>query len=367
MNLPQTSDFETLLLSDTPLIDVRAPVEFEKGAFPSSVNMPLMNDSEREAVGICYKEQGSQEALELGYDLVKEEIKEKRVRSWCDFIDANPNAVLYCFRGGDRSRISQEWLHEAGYDIPRIKGGYKAFRRFILEELNTVGSKFTPVVLGGTTGSGKTILLRKLEQSVDLEGLAKHRGSAFGRQIEPQPTQINFEHELAASLLKKIKKGIDEIVVEDESRKIGQREIPQALFSRFKEAPLVILEVPMEQRVGTILEEYVSGFQEQFVERFGALEGMKAWEEAMLRSFNSIKRRLGGLRHSELVSLFNEATALQKTAGGGLGGHRIWIEALLREYYDPMYEYQIEQSKERIVFRGSEEDVLAYLKERTAT
>ena len=363
MNLPLTTDFETLLLSDTPLIDVRAPVEFEKGAFPSSVNLPLMNNEEREAVGTCYKEQGSRKALELGYSLVRGETKEKRVKAWCDFIDANPNAVLYCFRGGDRSRISQEWLHEAGYDIPRIKGGYKAFRRFILEELENVGSRFTPVVLGGTTGSGKTILLQKIKQSVDLEGLAKHRGSAFGRQIEPQPTQINFEHELAASLLKKIKEGMSEIVVEDESRKIGQREIPKALFSCFKEAPLMILEVPMAQRVETILKEYVTGFQRQFTERFGDEEGLEAWKEMMLKSFHGIQRRLGGLRHSELVSIFDEAVRSQESSGR-LEGHRVWIEALLREYYDPMYEYQIEQSKERIVFRGNESEILAYLKQR---
>ena len=363
MNLPLTTDFETLLLSDIPLIDVRAPVEFEKGAFPSSVNLPLMNNEEREAVGTCYKEQDSGKALQLGYTLVKGEIKEERVQAWCDFIDANPNAVLYCFRGGDRSRISQEWLHEAGYDIPRIKGGYKAFRRYILEELESIGSRFTPIVLGGTTGSGKTILLQKVKQSIDLEGLAKHRGSAFGRQIEPQPTQIDFEHALARSLLKKIKEGMREIVVEDESRKIGQREIPSALFASFKEAPLVILDVPMAQRVETILEEYVSGFQQQFTAQFGHLEGLKRWEETMLRSFNSIQRRLGGLRHSELVALFDEATSLQKETAE-FSGHRIWIEALLREYYDPMYEYQIEQSKERIVFRGDEAEILAYLKQR---
>jgi len=229
--------------------------------------------------------------------------------------------------------------------------------------LETVGSRFSPVVLGGTTGSGKTILLKKLWQSIDLEDLAKHRGSAFGRQIEPQPTQIDFEHTLARSLLKKIKEGMHEIVVEDESRKIGQREIPKILFDHFKKAPLVILEVPMKQRVETILEEYVSGFQHQFAEQFGEEEGCKAWEKAMLRSFNAIQRRLGSLRHSELVSLFGEAVSVQEMTGK-YEGHRVWIETLLREYYDPMYAYQIEQNRERIVFRGNEAETLAYLKER---
>ena len=365
MNLPQTTDFERLLLSDIPLIDVRAPIEFEKGAFPSAVNLPLMNDQERETIGICYKEQGGRKARELGYSMIKGEIKEKRVKAWCDFIDAHPHAVLYCFRGGDRSRISQEWLHEAGYDIPRIKGGYKAFRTFILRALENIGSQFTPIVLGGTTGSGKTILLQQVRESVDLEGLAKHRGSAFGRQIEPQPTQIDFEHALAASLLKKVKAGIDEIVVEDESRRVGQREIPKQLFSYFQEAPLVILEVPMEERVETILEEYVRSFQHQFIARTGEQAGMQQWEETMLKSFYNIQRKLGGLRYREMVSLFHEAVTLQKSTAK-FDGHEKWIEALLREYYDPMYMYQIEKNSARIVFRGGRSDVLAYLKQRVA-
>ncbi len=365
MNLPQTNDFSTLLLNDTPLIDVRAPIEFKKGSFPAAFNLPLMDDKEREEVGTCYKKEGGKAALELGHRLVSGERKKARIRVWSDFIDKHPDAVLYCFRGGDRSRISQEWLHEAGIDIPRIKGGYKAFRRFILDELETIDTKCTPVVLGGTTGSGKTILLKKIEQSVDLEGLAKHRGSAFGRQIEPQPAQIDFEHRLARALLKQTQKGAKQIVMEDESRRIGRLEIPRTLFSYLHEAPLVILDVPMHKRVRTIFDEYVSGFQEQFMVRFGKEEGMRSWEEAMLRSFNAISRKLGGERYAKMLSWFDDALKMQRETGSSKG-HDLWIEALLREYYDPMYEYQIEQNRERIVFRGDEGEVLDYLTQRTA-
>ena len=363
MTLPQTNNFEALLLADTPLIDVRAPVEFENGAFPASVNLPLMNNQEREAVGICYKERGSREALALGYRLVTGEIKAHRVKRWCNFIALHPDAVLYCFRGGDRSRISQEWLYEAGCEIPRIKGGYKAFRRFILEELEGIGSWCTPLVLGGMTGSGKTILLHKIEQSIDLEGLAKHRGSAFGHTIESQPTQIDFEHLLAAALLKKRKRGLSEIVMEDESRRIGKREIPQRLFATLQEAPLVILEAPMEKRVETIRQIYVIEFQQQFIRYFGSVAGIKKWEETMRRSFNAIQRKLGGVRYRAILSLFNEAFRLQR-AHADFQGHTLWIEALLREYYDPMYAYQIRENSARIVFRGEEDAVVSYLKER---
>ncbi|SFV69684.1 Selenophosphate-dependent tRNA 2-selenouridine synthase [hydrothermal vent metagenome] len=363
MNLPLTDNFKTLLLSNTPLIDVRAPVEFEKGAFPSSVNLPLMTDKEREAVGICYKEEGNRKALELGHRLVKGDIKEARVKAWCDFISKHPDAVLYCFRGGDRSRISQEWLYEAGCEISRIKGGYKAFRRYILNEFETMGEKFKPLVLGGYTGSGKTILLQRIRQSVDLEALAHHRGSAFGHQIDAQPTQIDFEHELAASLLRQIESGTNEIVVEDESRRIGRREIPQALFSHFKASPLVILDIPMEKRIETIFQEYVNRFQKQFAKRFGEDEGMEVWKRTMLRNFGAIQRKLGGERHAEMVTAFEEASKKQMEAGS-VKEHAVWIEALLRDYYDPMYGYQMEQNKERILFRGDEAEVLAFFKER---
>jgi len=363
LNLPYTKNFKRLLLSDTPLIDVRAPVEFESGAFPAAVNLPLMENQEREAVGICYKEQGSQKALALGHTLVKEEKKAYRIKAWTDFIDLHPDAVLYCFRGGERSRISQEWLHEAGYDIPRIKGGYKAFRRFILDELDSVGSRFTPLVLGGMTGTGKTILLGKIEESIDLEGLAKHRGSAFGYKIEPQPTQINFEHMLATSLLKKLDRGLCEIVMEDESRRIGKREIPKGLFGALQEAPLVILEAPMVQRVETICHIYVIEFQEEFIRQYGTLNGMKRWEETMRKSLNAIQRKLGGLRYGAIVSLFDDALRIQRERAD-FQAHSLWIEALLHEYYDPMYAYQIKENRARIVFRGEEDAVMSYLKER---
>jgi tRNA 2-selenouridine synthase len=107
-NFQQSSDFRSIVLNNIPLIDVRASVEFEKGAFPHAVNLPLMSNEERHLVGIKYKEKGHEEAVKLGHALVNNERKNERVQAWLDFIQANPETKLYCFRGGERSKISQE-------------------------------------------------------------------------------------------------------------------------------------------------------------------------------------------------------------------------------------------------------------------
>jgi len=127
MNLPQIDDYRSILLSNTPLLDVRAPVEFNQGAFPLAENFPLINNQEREAIGIRYKKQGQDEAIKLGHELVQGDIKQQRVNHWQDFFTQHPQGVLYCFRGGMRSKISQQWIYEqTGQVYPRIKGGYKA-------------------------------------------------------------------------------------------------------------------------------------------------------------------------------------------------------------------------------------------------
>ena len=203
LDLPLADDFRNIVLEDRPLIDVRASVEFLKGAFPTSVNLPLMNDEERHLIGIRYKEHGNASAVQLGKALV-EPVKQERVKAWVDFVKAHPDAYLYCFRGGQRSQISQRWLDESGQSIVRLDGGYRAFRRWLIEELDTSIDSFDAIVLGGRTGSGKTILLQKIQNIIDLEALANHKGSSFGRHITPQPTQIDFENALAYDLIEKL-------------------------------------------------------------------------------------------------------------------------------------------------------------------
>ena len=164
LELPLTEDFRRIVLENRPLIDVRAPVEFNKGAFPTAVNLPLMTDEERHLIGIRYKEKGNASAVQLGKELVGP-VKQERVDAWKTFIKAHPNAYLYCFRGGQRSQISQAWVQEAGIIIPRLKGGYKAFRSFLMAESERIAREANTLIVGGRTGSGKTRLIHKCENT----------------------------------------------------------------------------------------------------------------------------------------------------------------------------------------------------------
>lgn len=194
-------DYRALLIADTPIIDVRAPIEFEQGAMPAAINLPLMNNDERAAVGICYKQQGSDAALALGHKLVAGEIRQQRMDAWRAACLQNPHGILCCARGDQRSHIVQRWLHDAGIDYPLVEGGYKALRQTAIQATIELAQK--PIVLiGGCTGSGKTLLVQQQPNGVDLEGLARHRGSAFGRTLQPQLSQASFENMLAAEMLK---------------------------------------------------------------------------------------------------------------------------------------------------------------------
>ncbi len=360
--LPQVENFRELFLHDVPLLDVRASVEFAAGAFPCAENLPLVDDEERHLIGIRYKEAGQEAAVELGGRLVSGARRTQRIAAWQQFAARHPDAVLYCFRGGMRSQISQAWLHEhAGVRMPRVKGGYKALRRFLLNELATGIEAIEPIVLGGRTGVGKTLLLARLEHTLDLEGLAWHRGSAFGRHATPQPTQIDFENRLAIALLKHRAGGNPPLVVEDESKHIGSRHLPERLYQRLKAAPLVVLEATLQERVENTLREYVIDSLAEHRALHGEETGFETWADGLLGSLDRVRRRLGGVRHQALRGVLEDALARQR-AHGDLARHRDWIERLLVDYYDPMYDYQIARNAERIRVSGRAGEVLAYLR-----
>ncbi len=132
-------DYRAILLAGTPLIDVRAPVEFQQGAMPGAINLPLMNDDERAAVGTCYKRQGPEAALALGHQLVCGETRQQRMKAWLNACRQNPAGYLCCARGGQRSHIVQQWLHESGTDYPLIQGGYKALRQAAIQLTEELG------------------------------------------------------------------------------------------------------------------------------------------------------------------------------------------------------------------------------------
>lgn len=361
-----SADYRAIFLSGVPLLDVRAPVEFRKGAFPQAVNHPLLNDLERQKVGTCYKHHGQQAAINLGYELVSGPVKEERVTAWERFARTHPEGYLYCFRGGLRSKISQQWLAEAGIDYPRIVGGYKAMRTFLMETTDNAAAECQLLVVGGLTGTGKTEVLEQLDNALDLEGHARHRGSSFGKHATPQPGQIDFENSLAMDILRKRAAGHERLAVEDESRSIGRCAIPLTLHRAMGDSPLVWLEDSLEGRVERILKDYVVDLRAEFVALHGdEEEGFDAFAERLRQSLDNIVKRLGGERHQRLAAIMDQALAEQRRSGA-VDRHRDWIEGLLREYYDPMYAYQKEKKAERIVFRGDMAAVVEYLREQSS-
>ncbi len=357
------TDYREIFLNDRPMMDTRAPIEFTKGAFPGVLNLPLMTDQERQRVGTCYKQQGQQAAIVLGHQLVSGAIKEQRIQAWADFARAHPDGLLYCFRGGLRSQIVQQWLREAGIDYPRVGGGYKAMRTFLLDTTEQALQQCDFVLLGGMTGTGKTQVLGQLDNALDLEGHANHRGSSFGRRATGQPSNIDFENRLAVDLLKKRERGVQAFVLEDENRMIGSCALPLPLYQSMQGLPMVWLEDRLDSRVQRILDDYVVNLSAEFVAVHGE-EGFALFAERLLESLNKIHKRLGGERHQRLFLLM-EAALAEQARSGDVERHRAWIEGLLGEYYDPMYAFQRESKGARIEFSGEHGVVLDYLRQRS--
>ena len=360
-DLPQIDDFTQLFLDQIPLLDVRAPVEFAEGAFPSASNRPLIEDLERHRIGTTYKEQGQDAAVLEGLALVSGECRQQRIAAWEAFAREHPEGALYCFRGGMRSKISQQWLYEAtGIRYPRVRGGYKALRRFLIDQLAENAAVMRPVVIGGRTGVGKTRFIKQLTPHIDLEGLAWHRGSAFGRHTTPQPPQIGFENALSIALLRLVKTGNPHFVAEDESRNIGARHIPMEFFEHFSKAPVVVLEAEREHRIDITLQEYVDDALAEYLTLNEEEAAWTQWTDNLRDSLYRIRRRLGGVDYQRISKLMEDALSLHRRSGD-TSGHRTWIEALLVDYYDAMYSYQLKQKKDRIVYSGDIDSAMDYL------
>lgn len=363
-DLPTTNDYRRLFLENVPMLDVRAPVEFTRGAFPLAENVAIINDDEREQIGIRYKEMGQDAAVELGAELVTEALRKERIDQWQQFFKSHPDGVLYCFRGGMRSKLTQQWLKErTGKDLLRVEGGYKALRRFLIDELDAAAEEVNTLVLGGRTGVGKTLLLDRLPNTIDLEGLARHRGSAFGHYAIPQPTQIDFENALSIELLKHRANGNPPLIIEDEGQNIGSVHLSLPLFERFKSGEFIILEASIEERIEITWQEYVVDALSDFAKVHGEEQAFDAWNAYVMRGFGRIKRRLGGVRHKALGDEI-ETAMKQHREHGDMQAHRGWIRQLLVDYYDPMYDYQIGKKRKKIVFSGDADAVVEYLESR---
>ncbi len=368
MSLPQIDDYHRLFLDDIELLDVRAPVEYQQGAFPLTRNVPLLDDDERHQVGLCYKTRGQDKAIELGYELVSGDVKSARLEAWEAFFRNRPHAALYCFRGGMRSKITQQWLYEkTGIKYPRIKGGYRALRRFLLQQLEVTSDQLSFYLLSGRTGVGKTLLLHRIEQKIDLEGIFHHRGSVFGTHVSPQPSQIDIENVLSIQLLKFQHRGISTLLLEDESANIGARRIPETVFNQMRSAPILLLDADPEERVDIIFDEYITQSLDEHNAFWAAggndNQGFEKWSEYLLTALDKIQRRLGGKAHQALKKIMQDALHQQQINGETVY-HRDWIARLLFEYYDPMYDYQLSKKSHRIVFSGNKTEMLKYLEEK---
>ncbi len=325
--------FQELFLKPTHWIDVRAPIEFREGSIPGALNLPLLNDEERHQVGLTYKTSGQEAAIKLGHQLVSGSIRESRTQTWIEAIQKNLNPVVFCFRGGLRSQTVQAWLQEQQVTVPIIEGGYKALRRFLLETIEEKSHTLNFKVVCGPTGSGKTHFLRTSGAPfLDLESVACHRGSAFGAMTIPQPNQVNFENQIAVELLRLADAG-SPIYIEDESRLIGKRLIPDPLFAAMKTAPRLYLDVSLAERVETIFKDYILD------SALGTQGDLNQFAE-FRRAINAISQRLGGLRTKELLQDLDHCQA-EFEKEQRLDANRIWIEKLLTWYYDPSYQHGI--------------------------
>lgn len=332
------------------LIDARAPIEVARGALPFAHALPLMTDEERRQVGIRYKEGGPDAAVALGYELVGPDL-ERRTEAWRTVANRGPTAVT-CWRGGMRSKLVVEFIGRD--DVARVDGGYKALRADLLERLPRALARKRLVVLTGLTGSGKTRLLRALPASgdlqvLDLEGEARHRGSAFGAIDEPQPSQQTFENAVAAQV---ILSPAQRLVVEDESRYVGRRTLPGPLLAAMRAAPVVVLEASLAARVSYSYREYVQDATRR--------HGVAPTAERLLADTGRLRRRLGGQRTDEVLTRI-AALAADEEAWHDPEAHTGWITTLLEEYYDVLYRKALAKHGRPVAFRGDEEDVRAWL------
>ncbi|MGI4803278.1 MAG: tRNA 2-selenouridine(34) synthase MnmH [Janthinobacterium lividum] len=274
-------------LSNIPLADVRTPAEFVQGHVPGAFNLPLFDNEERVKVGTTYKQQSREEAILLGFDLTG--------NKWSGFIkDAlkvspQKKVAVHCWRGGMRSGAMAWALNLYGFEVYVINGGYKNFRRWVLQQFE---SQYQLCILGGMTGSGKTKILHQLkamgEQVIDLEDLAQHQGSSYGTLNKLiQPTQEQFENNMALQLSTLDKNC--RIWVEDESLTIGKRVIPNPFWHQMRDAVLIDLKLETEQRVKNLVEEY------------GSLE-----PDFLVESTQRIWKRLGPLQTQQAIAAIRE-------------------------------------------------------------
>lgn len=303
--------FEESLTLDNPLyVDVRSPGEYDDDHIPSAVNLPIFDNEERREVGTLYKMAGRDTAVLRGTEIGGRRIGEiiNRLSEYRE-----RDIVIYCARGGMRSGSVASLINSLGISTYRIRDGYKSYRRYVNDRLSVIKIRPGIFILQGLTGAGKTELIKALENSIDLEGMAGHRSSVFGGIGLAQKSQKSFETEL----LRRIEEleNAPYVVIEGESRKVGNLHIPDNIFSQMREGNFIYIDTPLERRISIIRDEYNS-FQEH---------------ERVIEIVNSLRGKLGNRKADMLVDLY--------------GADRIdeFIEILLLDYYDVLYKHSLEK------------------------
>lgn len=349
--IPASEAFKLLGNDAISIIDVRSEGEFEKAHFANTVNIPILSNTHRHDVGLTYKIEGSEAAKALGHKLVSGDYKEDMIHRWCELIKSRSRrpALIFCWRGGLRSQLAQEWIYQNGSEVIRVEGGYKALRHETLEVLENPAPF---IVLSGMTGAGKTRLLHQLRSYVDIEGIAKHRGSAFGLQFgECQPQQATFENQLAQAFYRVSAN----YVLEDESPNIGRCHLPDHIYARMAEAPMVMIDTPVRLRALEIYQEYIQAPRADGVP-------LNEVESRFLQNMEKIRTRLGGLECEHIKDLLKKAFALDATDEDSEAVHLDWIERLLTIYYDRRYLYSLSRKSRTTLFKGPWRDCLDFLK-----
>ena len=306
----RTIPFDASLLDTHLVVDVRTPLEYEEDHIPGAINVPLLTNEERVEIGTLYKQTGPHEARVRGLQLTA-----PRLPAMVETIAAAAAGrpiLVYCWRGGLRSRTVTTILELTGYDALQLAGGYKAFRHVVTAFFEPFRPPAPLVVLHGMTGIGKTTLLLQLAEAghsvVDLEGLACHRGSAFGvLGLCQDLSQKRFET-LLWDAFRRLPPGTP-ILLEGESRRIGRMTLPGNLYDVMRESVKVWCTASMEMRVRRLMEEY----------------GRDEYREGMADALVRIRKKLGGAAYEELA--------------GYLGQWELepFTEGLIRHYYDKLY------------------------------
>lgn len=304
---------EAVKMSEAIIVDVRSEGEFAEATIPGAINLPLLDNMQRALVGIAYKEQGSDAARSLGLDLVAPGLG-RYVESFRRLAPGG-GIILFCWRGGLRSKFVAELLDTMGLDTYRLKGGFKSYRRFVNDYLGRDALPQQSIVLHGLTGVGKTEVLAELKQAgmpvLDLEGMARHRGSVYGKIGLPRsPSQKMFEALIVQELMNAEQTGF--FVVECEGRRLGKLLVPEILLQAIKSGRPILLYAELEQRVRRIKDIYA---------------GREGGIQALQESTSYLTRYLGRKKVEELNTLL-AAERLEDV-----------FSYLLTNYYDPLYKY----------------------------